>query len=101
MTELPLNEKARKALRESQEEKALAIENKRRKALGEELLTALEDDEETDETDSEEVDSAASEAEEEPDVLLTEAGNVLVDVLLLKQRRFAANSPAKKSDNKK
>ena len=103
LTELPLNEKTRKALRESQEEKALAIENKRRKALGEELLTALEDDEETDEADNEEVDSAASEEaeEEEPDVLLTEAGNVLVDVLLLKQRRFAANSPAKESDSKK
>ncbi len=48
ITDLPLNEKARIALRDSQEQKALDIENKRRKARGEELLTALEHDEEDD-----------------------------------------------------
>jgi len=98
ITELPLNEKTRLALRESQEEKALGIENKRRKAKGEELLTSL-DEEELDENGllAEEEEHASSgdedeeEKEEEPDVLLTEAGNVLVDVLLLKQRRFAVH----------
>lgn len=106
LTELPLNEEARKALRESQEGKALAIENKRRKAQGEELLAsfdelegdseeALEDDEvaadaEADAKDEEE------EEEEEADVLLTEAGNVLVDALLLKEQRFAAHSATEK-----
>ena len=30
---------------------------------------------------------------EEPDVLLSEAGNVLVDMLLLKQRAYAVHTP--------
>ena len=92
ITELPLKEETRVALRESQEQKALSIENKRRKAMGEELLTSLEE-EEVDEED--EADAAATEEEEEDDakdVLLTEAGNVLVDILLLKQQSFAAHS---------
>ena len=32
-------------------------------------------------------------ADEDDDVLLLEAGNVLVDALLIKQRRFAAHTP--------
>ncbi|MEZ5573221.1 MAG: carboxy terminal-processing peptidase [Halioglobus sp.] len=93
--ELPLNEKARIALRDSQEEKALKIENKRRKALGEELLTELEHDDEADalaensaldDEDEEEVSE-----QDEDDVLLDEAGHVLVDTLLLQQQRFALN----------
>ncbi len=43
---LPLQEEARLALRESQKDKALQIENKRRKAKGEEPLASLEDEEE-------------------------------------------------------
>ncbi|QFU75890.1 peptidase S41 [Halioglobus maricola] len=106
LKEIPLNEEARIALRESQEKKALAIENRRRVALGEEPLTSL-DDEETDEEASDgeeastdEVADADSEAateeedEDDSDVLLTEAGNVLVDALVLKQQRYAAHSPA-------
>ena len=93
ITELPLNEKARIALRETQEGKALAIENKRRKAKGEELLTSLEEDEEEDpdgdESTGDEVVDTETEEEEVPDVLLSEAGNVLVDALLMKQQRFA------------
>jgi carboxyl-terminal processing protease len=89
--EVPLNEKARIALRESQEEKALAIENKRRKAKGEELLSALDQE---DADDEEATEQAVSEEEEElQDVLLTEAGNVLVDALLLKQRAYALHTP--------
>ncbi len=97
ITDLPLNEKARIALRDSQEQKALNIENKRRKALGEELLTSLEhDDEETDGLNpdadveaEEEADIDAEDADE--DVLLLEAGRVLVDVLLLKPQSFAVH----------
>jgi carboxyl-terminal processing protease len=95
--ELPLNEEARLALRESQEEKALVIENKRRKAKGEELLTSL-DDEELDEEEAaddeadEEADATDSEEEEKDDVLLTEAGNVLVDALMLKKRAYASHT---------
>ena len=102
ITELPLNEAARIALRESQEQKALLIENKRRKAKGEEPLASLEDDEE--EADAEDPEVAAVEeeeaedaADEEPDVLLTEAGNVLVDVLLLKDRAYAVHTPPEKA----
>ena len=108
ITELPLNEKTRIALRESQEEKALNIENKRRKAKGEELLTSL-DEEELDENGllvENEVHGSSVDAEdneeeteeEEPDVLLTEAGNVLVDVLLLKQQRFAVHDKQKSAE---
>ena len=98
ITELPLNEQTRKALRESQEAKALSIENKRRKAKGEELLTSL--DEEAGETDEEtesdldaEAESEAEEQDPKDDVLLMEAGNVLADALIIKRQRFAAHSP--------
>jgi carboxyl-terminal processing protease len=98
--EVPLNEEARLALRASQDEKALVIENKRRKSKGEELLTSLDEEEEASDDEEAGDDEAAAEvaAEEEEDedelqdVLLTEAGNVLVDALLLKQRAFALNS---------
>ena len=101
ITEVPLNEVARIALRESQEQKALLIENKRRKAKGEEPLASLDEEEEVEEeleaSESEDADLVAeeeAEAEtEEPDVLLSEAGNVLVDMLLLKQRAYAVHTP--------
>jgi carboxyl-terminal processing protease len=92
-----LNEKARIALREKQEQKALVIENKRRKAKGEELLTSLEEEDEEDQEDqaSENLETADAEEEDESeDVLLTEAGNVLVDVLILKKERYAVHNGA-------
>jgi carboxyl-terminal processing protease len=93
--ELPLNEKARIALRDSQEKKALTIENKRRKAKGEELLTVLErHDEDADALDEDTAVDGQEEADEEEeldDVLLDEAGHVLVDALLLQQQRYALN----------
>ncbi|MEP1471666.1 MAG: carboxy terminal-processing peptidase [Halieaceae bacterium] len=115
ITVLPLNEKARLALREEQKAKALAIENKRRAAKGEELLASLDDLDEDDTSDADESqsteddtaeasdadavaanaeDSAEEDSEEDdaPDVLLTEAGNVLVDALLQKRRAFAVNT---------
>jgi len=98
ITELPLKEAARIALRDQQEEKALTIENKRRKAKGEEPLASLED--EVDVTADEEVDDVAVADEpddEHPDVLLTEAGNVLVDLLLLKEQAYAVHSPAEET----
>ena len=49
ITEVPLNEVTRIALRESQEQKALLIENKRRKAKGEEPLASLDEEEEVEE----------------------------------------------------
>ena len=102
MTSLPLNEEARLELRESQEAKALSIENKRRVSKGEEPLASLReaDDDgmqaETDETldtisgpgesgDDLDVELSATAEEEtdEPDVLLLEAGRIVADVLAL------------------
>lgn len=94
--ELPLNETARIALRDSQEAKALSIENKRRKAEGEEPLASLERD--TDESDafgeSSEIElenEKGVDEEDADDVLLDEAGHVLVDALLLEQQGLALN----------
>ena len=104
ITVLPLNEKSRIALRDTQKEKALNIENKRRKAKGEDLLTALQEDEgghsddpdldplvanETETDDDDDDDQKDEEEDIADDVLLMEAGYVLVDALLLKQRRYA------------
>ncbi len=89
--ELPLKEAERIALRESQESKALLIENKRRVARGEEPLASLENDA-LDEEDEALDEAADTDDEEMPDVLLTEAGNVLVDALLLKQQAYAVHT---------
>ncbi|MCL4103884.1 UNVERIFIED_CONTAM: hypothetical protein GTU68_034746 [Idotea baltica] len=94
--ELPLNEKQRLADRTGREEQAMQIENKRRAAKGEELLTSWDEDEhdEIDELtaiddEADEIAEEDEEDEEEIDVLLSEAGHVLVDSLLLKQQRYA------------
>lgn len=116
VSEIPLNEVARIELRESREQQALDIENKRRAAKGEEQLASLDEDESDDASElieegagdesavvegsvDEEVLADASEDadSDEPDVLLTEAGNVLVDVLLINERAFAINAPAEEA----
>jgi len=96
---LPLSEEARINMRETQEEKALVIENKKRTAKGEELLTSLEseDSEEEEAAEDEEVsnelaDADSEEEEDAPDVLLLEAGHVLVDTLLMREQRVAVNA---------
>lgn len=106
ITALPLNENSRIALRDAQKQKALDIENKRRKAKGEEVLSSLEPDTEHSDDDSDPLAANADgndidqkdkaeieiEIEEEDftdDVLLMEAGHVLVDALLIKKRRYA------------
>ena len=95
ITELPLNQELRVAEREAREGKALSIENKLRAAKGEELLASWDEHEEEvsdDDADAEsDIDSEAAEEEieEVPDVLLTEAGNVLIDTMMLKQQRYA------------
>jgi carboxyl-terminal processing protease len=103
MTSLPLNEEARLDLRESQEAKALSIENKRRVSKGEEPLASLREEEDddgiqarTDENfasisgpdvngDDLDVEPSATTEEEtdEPDVLLLEASRIVADVLAL------------------
>ena len=105
---LPLNEVERVALRDSQENRALAIENKRREALGIDTLESLRDEDEMvslDESDEDSMEptelsnaqdgelpvAETEEAEDEdPDVLLLEAGRILADALALGGR---ATSP--------
>ena len=113
---MPLNEKERVALRDSQEQKALEIENKRREAQGLEPLDSLREetaeatsdaaeDEDVAVDDNEalntlgnvaedaEAVSEADEAEDEAgDVLLIEAGRILADVLALTGASNNANS---------
>lgn len=100
LKELPLKETARIALRDSQEAKALSIENKRRKAEGKEPLASLERDDDDAESaafgDSAEIEvDDDKKGEDADDVLLDEAGHVLVDALLLKRQGFAINQEKK------
>ena len=99
---LPLSEQERKAMRESQESKALAIENKRRESKGEPLLDSLADERNRVSIDTPSDESSPSESsvegtaldasppateetsdedEEQTDVLLLEAGRILADVM--------------------
>ncbi len=93
--ELPLNKEQRIAEKEAREGKALSIENKLRAAKGEELLASWDEHENENDEESDADDSSTNseedgdDEEEQPDVLLTEAGNVLIDTMLLKQRRYA------------
>ncbi len=98
--EIPLNQEQRVADREMREGKALSIENKLRAAKGEELLASWDEHEDEADTSDDEADADADadtdseetaevEEEEVPDVLLTEAGSVLIDTMMLKQRRYA------------
>jgi carboxyl-terminal processing protease len=89
---LPLNQKTRVAMRDEQERKALVIENRRRAAQGKELLTSLEADETLDE-------EPLQEDEDIPDVLLTEAGQILVDALRLGGQSIAQHTPAPVVEN--
>jgi len=103
MTTLPLNEQARKALRESQQARSLDIENKRRKAKGLPALDHVEDEIELADVDSVPADDSDSSAtdvnteetvaieEDDTDVLLVEAGNVLANMLEVSTELVAVN----------
>ncbi len=96
---IPLNIKERKAKQEQAEEQYLALENKRRKAKGLELIESLDDLDEEDE-----IDASETEAEEETEELVTkddepsyyddvfamEAANILIDSIRLSQKKLAA-----------
>ena len=84
-TLISLNESVRKKDREAMEADLLAIENKRRKALGEEPIESLDDliDEEADgEPVAESEEAEAPEAEDEPDPFTREAVNIAADLVL-------------------
>ena len=91
---IPLQEAGRLALRDEQQAKALAIENKLRAAKGMDLLTELNgSDEEVDALETALEEPALSEAgaeespareEDDTDVLLLETGRILVDSIALR-----------------
>lgn len=83
---LPLNLSERLALRDEQEQRALAIENRLRKARGEPLLTELEA---APEEESDVAEGRDEEEDADSDVLLTEAGNILADVMLMERQAYA------------
>ena len=87
-TDITLNEKQRKQEREDNEQQRLAIENKRRKAKGMELLTELKSSDKKTEDDKakegEEKESKDKEEDDkEPDALLLETGKILTDLMEL------------------
>jgi carboxyl-terminal processing protease len=88
-----LNEETRRAEREAREARALAIENKRRQALGEEPLASFDDEAGEEEAGEDEAAADGEEEEDEADVLLSEAGNILVDALLMRKQAYAIHSP--------
>jgi carboxyl-terminal processing protease len=116
--EVSLNEDVRRAEREVREARSLAIENARRLALGLAKVASLE---ELDDVESEEelaattprtqdggsgsTDQAVAastgdavavidvETLRHDDVLLAEAGNILVDALLMQKQAYALNTP--------
>lgn len=94
-----LNEEVRRARREARLSEALAIENRRRGARGEEPLASLDDDDQ-DEQDEESIDGiAAADADDDDDavddVLLSEAGQILVDTLLMREPSYAVTAEKK------
>ncbi|MEM0952582.1 MAG: carboxy terminal-processing peptidase [Pseudomonadota bacterium] len=123
-TALPLNETERLALRETRKAQSLEIENKRRVAKGLEPLDSFDEEDETlaavdpdltapamdaaegaaqEGADGASVDvpvpveAENKDSEEDVDVLLVEAGNVLVDALAARSEMLATNhrSPLK------
>jgi len=90
---LPLQETGRIAMRDEQEAKALAIENKRRLAKGLEPLASFDEESEPlddiavaidDASADGQTDDTSNEEEESADVLLLEAGRILIDAISLR-----------------
>ena len=90
ITALPLRQAGRLEMRDDQEQKALAIENKRRAAKGLERLATLDAEEPADDTDQLEADDPSEgpahggDEDQLDDVLLMETGRILVDTITLR-----------------
>ena len=104
ITALPLQQSGRVAMRDDQESKALAIENKRRAAKGLTPLTSLTESDEAEETadsdtsaDEEALAHSDDQAAEIPDVLLMETGRILVDAITLRPNTSVATRNADRS----
>jgi len=108
ITALPLQQSGRVAMRDDQESKALAIENKRRAAKGLPPLASLVDGEEEEEAPADSVDTAAEDAltqtdeedAEASDVLLMETGRILVDAITLRPNTSVATRDADRDSPK-
>ncbi|WP_268904936.1 carboxy terminal-processing peptidase [Dasania phycosphaerae] len=96
ITHIPLNIADRKALDEEEKNKLLAIENKRRKAKGLSLITDLDELKEEDSKEQAEKTAAnePSNAIDENDPLLNEAGQILLDAMPYYQPQQVAKRPA-------
>ena len=90
ITALPLRQAGRLEMRDDQEQKALAIENKRRVAKGLERLATLDAEDPADDTDQLEADDPSEgpahggDEDQLDDVLLMETGRILVDTITLR-----------------
>ena len=92
---LSLNEAVRRKQKEADKSAELAIENKRRSAKGEELLTELDDDDEEEEDEISQTDVTDEDKEEDvPDAFLQEAGNILLDSIMLFKQHVVSQSQA-------
>lgn len=83
-TTLTLNEKGRRAYKEAIEQQRLVLENARRKAKGEELLSKIDDEDPLEEAVADDSDDPHSKPED--DAFLVESGRILADYLTLQQR---------------
>jgi carboxyl-terminal processing protease len=96
-TDITLNQKQRQKEREDNEQQQLAIENQRRKAKGQEPLASLDQAADDDEAENTEEESKDGKEEKEPDALLTETGNILVDLMSLQSPSPATQATAQHS----
>lgn len=87
-TVVSLNQKIRDQERKANQQKRLDLENRLRKAKGQPLLTALDDDGEHEETEND------TDKNKEPDALLLETAHVLLDLMTLKQPARTAQQQA-------
>ncbi len=88
---LPLNEAKRREQQQAFEKQVLELENARRSARGEELLTSLEKDDAFLEAGNNPLTGTAEDADEKDDPFLAETGHILIDLLRLKEQVAAAS----------
>lgn len=83
---LPLNEAKRREQKDKFEKQLLGLENTRRAARGEDLITSLEDDDALLNQGNPMLAAEEDEADSETDPFLAETGNILIDLLRLRER---------------
>lgn len=90
-TQLSLNEAVRRREMNDDKVKRLDLENQKRSAKGEKVLTKLEDDDDADDADTAKVKDKEKDKDKLPDPLLNEAAHVLIDALPMYQKPSFAN----------